>query len=80
MIKVLITGTILSIGIIWGFNWVIGQIENDNNTIKNNVGMRIVVDKDTSLIVDYSMLHETYTLSNGKEISIDLAFKLKTFK
>lgn len=41
----------------------------------NMVGKRVLIDKDSVMIVDYSILHETYTLSNGKTVSINLIKK-----
>lgn len=41
----------------------------------NMVGKKVLIDKDSVMIVDYSILHETYTLSNGKTVSIKLIKK-----
>lgn len=46
--------------------------------IKENVGKKIIIEKDTFLIMDYSMLNKNYKLSNGQDIAFDLADKLKT--
>jgi hypothetical protein len=42
----------------------------------SHLGQKVVVDKDTLTVVDYSTWFETYTLSNGQKISIDY-FKKK---
>lgn len=41
----------------------------------NMVGKKVLIDKDSVMIVDYSILHETYTLSNGNTVSIKLIKK-----
>lgn len=44
--------------------------------IKAKVGCKIVIEKDTLLILDYSLLQGNYTLSDGRQVSFELAEKL----
>ncbi len=51
------------------------QVKDYEETYTNMVGKKILFEKDSVTIIDYSMIHETYTLSNGKTISIKLIKK-----
>jgi len=37
---------------------------------KQQIGKQVVIASDTLTIVDYSMINETYKLSNGKDVSM----------
>jgi len=57
-------------------NLTVSDMKKDHeDTYENMVGKKILLDKDSVTIIDYSILHETYTLSNGKTISIKLIKK-----
>ena len=56
------------------------QFNKEQSGFKSEIGQKVVLEKDTLLIIDYSSLMKTYTLSNGKEISFDLVSKLKKVK
>jgi hypothetical protein len=62
------------------FKIVAREIAVETNKRSALVGERVVVDKDTLMIVDYSNIFQNYKLSNGKEISFELAEKLKISK
>lgn len=47
------------------------------NSIKKEVGKKVILEKDTLTIIDYSILNDTYTLSNGVKVSFELVEKLK---
>lgn len=49
--------------------------KDHEETYENMVGKKILLDKDSITIIDYSILHETYTLSNGKTVSVKLIKK-----
>lgn len=51
------------------------QVKDYEETYTNMVGKKILFEKDSVTIIDYSMIHETYTLSNSKTISIKLIKK-----
>lgn len=48
--------------------------------MKAEIGTRILYTKDTLFIVDYSMLNDTYTLSNGIKINKELLKSIKLKK
>lgn len=50
-----------------------GQIGEIEDAYKELVGMEVVYKKDTLMIVDYSMLNTTLTLSDGSVVSVELA-------
>jgi len=52
------------------------QIDIETKVYKDKVGEKIVLNKDTLTIIDYSMLNSNFTLENGTEISKELVDKL----
>ena len=50
---------------------VISSYLNKEDIAKKSIGKKVVINKDTLVITDYSMLMETYKLSNGTEISFE---------
>ena len=56
------------------------KLDESNEEFKNNLGKRVVIDKDTLTITDYSLLNDNYVLSNGSKISYKLIGKLKIIK
>lgn len=76
--------TTVTIGVIANFIKDIGGFEKnirsniDEN--KNFIGEKILLNKDTFLIIDYSIINSNYTLDDGKTINIELAKKLKIDK
>ena len=48
--------------------------------MKSHLGDTVVLNKDTCIITDYSMFDDSYTLSNGSTVNIDLIEILKTNK
>ena len=55
-----------------------GSLDNLNSKMTKYIGSKIVIERDTLLIIDYSVLQNNYTLSNGTTISFELAEKLLT--
>jgi hypothetical protein len=53
------------------------EIKDEINKIENSVGQKIVLQKDTLLIIDYSILNSNYTLEDGRQINFSLANKLE---
>lgn len=51
------------------------EIENTENKYKKHIGKKHVIDKDTLIIVDYSILNESFTLSDGRKVSYVLIGK-----
>jgi hypothetical protein len=46
-----------------------GEFEERDAIVKEYVGTTVRINDETLHIIDYSMLHRTYTLDNGTEIS-----------
>jgi len=46
-------------------------IREKNEEIKELVGKQVIIQKDTLVVIDYSLLDNTYTLSNGIDYDID---------
>lgn len=70
------TSLLLIFGIVMILNQVGGEFENEINEYKSLVGEKIILEKDTLLIIDYSYLKSTIKLSNGNEINFELAESL----
>lgn len=62
------------------FVLMINSLNIEEEKIKERVGLKVILEKDTLTIVDYSLLKTNYTLSNGTEVSCNLIDKLKTLK
>lgn len=58
----------------------IDDIQKTRDHVKSLVGSRILFEKDTVTIVDYSMFDSNYTLSNGKKASFDFVNKCTVIK
>ncbi len=61
--------------------WAVGNLINSvqvshhiESEVSLNVGKNIVIDGDTLKVVDYSMWHSTYKLSNGSNVSWKLVY------
>lgn len=55
----------------------IGEYQRQTDIMKSYVGEKIVIDKDTLTITDYSVFKDTYTLSNGVSINKEMVKILK---
>jgi len=51
-------------------------LKSEVGKIESKVGTKLILEKDTVMIIDYSFLKNNYTLSNGREISFELVDKL----
>lgn len=45
------------------------EVQKELDKPKEKVGKTYVIGKDTVTVMDYSLLHSTYKLSNGKEVA-----------
>lgn len=54
---------------------IVSSINSYTNKFQALVGERVVVGKDTLIIVNSSVLNEDYTLANGTKVSWDYAKK-----
>lgn len=53
----------------------IGDYSGELETAKNLLGKKVSVESDTLTIVNYSMWHDDYTLSNGLTVAEDYVMK-----
>lgn len=53
-------------------NQVKDQWKQEEDKYSSKIGTKFFLGKDTLLIVDYSILKETFTLSNGQIINFNL--------
>lgn len=56
------------------------NFQEEKNKVENKLGQRLVLERDTLTIIDYSLINQNYTLSNGKQISFELVDSLKMIK
>ncbi len=68
---------LVTVASFFGCIWMLIVFANNmskehEETYDNMVGKKVLIDKDSLTVVDYSIIHETYTLSNGKTVSIKL--------
>lgn len=49
-------------------------ISTEQDKYKVKIGQKFILEKDTLTIVDYSLIMETFKLSNGKEVNASLIF------
>lgn len=53
---------------------VTNEVSKEQNKYKEKIGKSFVLGTDTCTIINYSTINETFTLSNGKEVSSALIF------
>lgn len=53
---------------------ITSEIEKEKNKYKVKIGQKVILEKDTLTIIDYSSIMETFTLSNGKEVNASIVF------
>ena len=53
---------------------ITSEIDKEKSKYKTKIGQKLVLEKDTLTIVDYSSVMETFTLSNGKEVNSSIVF------
>jgi len=70
-LSTLIFGALLAVATFASLSYLCRSIESEKAEIEANIGKKIVVEKDTLLVIDYSRVFKTYKLSNGVEYSID---------
>ncbi len=50
----------------------LSDISDKADVYELNIGKTIVIDKDTLTIVNYSLINESYALSNGTNVNVKL--------
>ena len=58
--------------IILGMSKTIDAFNETNNNMSVNIGNKVLLDNDTLTIIDYKVIGNTYTLSNGVKIDANL--------
>jgi len=53
------------------------QINRESEKYKKHIGEKFILDNDTLTIVDYSLLNETFILSNKTEVNSKLILETK---
>ena len=53
---------------------ITSEIDKEKNKYKVKIGQKVILEKDTLAIIDYSSIMETFTLSNGKEVNASIVF------
>jgi hypothetical protein len=74
ILSVLITALAVTAGIKIGndVNKYAQELKFIDINAKENIGNRIVINKDTLMIVDYSLINKTYTLETGVKVNFNL--------
>lgn len=62
-------GLIITMIALWKYSR--NEINRIDRVVASQVGRKLVLDKDTLTIIDYSLLETNYTLSNGKKVGFD---------
>ncbi len=75
------TGSVLFLGaVLFMFNWAESNWEESKSTHKSKLGSKVIFKKDTLSVVDYSVVENTITLSNGVKMNADFVNTLKVVK
>lgn len=56
------------------------DLESTLNEYEEKIGDKVVLNKDTLMIVDYSYINGTFTLENGQEINYKLLDNIEYIK
>jgi hypothetical protein len=67
----IIVAVLLSISV-YLFNDLHQKLSSQTEQIKSLLGKKVLIESDTLMIIDYSSLKNTYSLSDGKEYDMDL--------
>jgi hypothetical protein len=62
------------------FNECNKEFFKEVNKLESRIGTKVIINKDTLLIIDCSILNNSYTLEDGREISYKLIEKLENEK
>lgn len=61
--------------LLWAIDGIYKTIDETSEEYKELVGEKIIIDKDTLLVTDYSVWLRKFYLSNGSEVSKEYAKK-----
>ena len=76
IIQILFISTIIVLGYLLLRN-IGNEFQDLENKFKTEIGKEIILHKDTLIILDYSLINETFTLNNGTKMSYELLTKCK---
>lgn len=69
----LLVGILMVVALSFSISYfVIEKVNEHRVDIYEHVGDTVTYENDTVVIIDYSLIDETYTLSNGKVVSTKL--------
>ena len=75
MKKILLLFVVMSCSITYLIHSMCSKLDEEQNMYKAKIGNQFILEKDTLIIVDYSTIKESFTLSNGKEVNALLVLK-----
>ena len=58
----------------------LGEIETKLETYDSMVGKKVVLNQDTLMIIDYSVMNNSLTLEDGRKVNIKLLDKIEILK
>jgi len=64
------------IGSIFIFHSIITEIDKTSKEMQDKIGSKIILNNDTLMIINYSILNDAYILENNTEISTTLIDKI----
>lgn len=76
-VSMLVLLLILVVLLLFFLNMWANDVGKEKEKFEKHIGEQYILNKDTLIIVDYSMFKETFTLSNGKEINYKLIENMK---
>jgi hypothetical protein len=81
MKRAIVMGLILFISLIVllniSLNSLEGEYDKHKDQLKQNIGLKVLLNKDTLQIIDYSTIEGNYTLSNGVKVVFELIEQIK---
>jgi hypothetical protein len=61
------------------FNKFINSYSEEKQMYEKYINTQIITSKDTVTVIDYSLMKETFTLSNGLEVNKKIVMKEKIY-
>lgn len=84
MKKILIFSAIFAVVVAFCINYIIKDVgtkfQEEKSKVESKLGQKVVLERDTLKIIDYSIIYQNYTLSNGQKISFELVKNLEVIK
>lgn len=75
---ILLSGVLFIASLTWLVSSISSGVHKEIDSVESKVGSRVILQRDTLMIIDYSIFKSSYTLEDGREISQDLVKKLKS--